>query len=155
MHGPTPVRGTGEGPVVLFPHFGALLGSKTFMGASQHTTLQAFIDSGAAESFLDAMLAAELGLPIEPLERPLPVMAIDGRSLGSGPVTHHTGPVTLRVGPHSESTVLYLTQAPHLQLVLGFPWLRQNNPRIDWSTQSVYVWDPRCNGHCLVDPGPL
>ncbi|KAL7870453.1 hypothetical protein SRHO_G00079500 [Serrasalmus rhombeus] len=115
----------------------------------------AFVDSGAAESFLDATLAAELGLPIEPLEHPLPVMAIDGRALGSGLITLHTAPVTLRVGPHSESTVLYLTQAPHLQLVLGFPWLRHHNSHIDWSTQSIFAWDPWCNSHSLVNPGSL
>ncbi|KAL7845134.1 hypothetical protein AOLI_G00233260 [Acnodon oligacanthus] len=60
--------------------------------------LGAVIDSGAAENFLDITLAAELGLPFDPLERPLPVMAIDGRSLGSGPITHWTGLLTLRVG---------------------------------------------------------
>ncbi|KAL7890017.1 hypothetical protein AOLI_G00022750 [Acnodon oligacanthus] len=46
----------------------------------------AFIDSGAAESFLDVMLAAELGLLFEPLECPLLVRAIDGCSLGPSPL---------------------------------------------------------------------
>ncbi|KAL7832098.1 hypothetical protein AOLI_G00296460 [Acnodon oligacanthus] len=75
--------------------------------------------------FLDT-LATELGLPLKPLERPLLVMAI----------------------------LLCLTQAPHLRLVLGFPWLMHHNPRIDWFTQSVYAWGSRCDGHCLADPCP-
>ncbi|KAL7848405.1 hypothetical protein AOLI_G00231230 [Acnodon oligacanthus] len=74
----------------------------------------AFIDSGAVESFLDVTLATDLGLPFQPLEHPLPVMAINSHSLG----------------------------------------LRQHNPHIDWSTQSVCAWGLQCDGHCQADPCP-
>ncbi|KAL7860714.1 hypothetical protein AOLI_G00170630 [Acnodon oligacanthus] len=79
---------------------GLFLGVQLSWGSTHHTTLQALVDSGAAESFLDVTLATELGLPFKILERLLPVTAINGHSLESGPVTHRTGPLTLRCDSH-------------------------------------------------------
>ncbi|KAI4878385.1 hypothetical protein NFI96_005371, partial [Prochilodus magdalenae] len=87
-------------------------------------------------------LSITLGMPIQPLERPIQVLTLDGQPAGAGPVTYCTQPLTLRVGPHVETVVLYLTCIPQLHLVLGSPWLKQHNPHIDWVTQSIVTWGP-------------
>ncbi|KAL7874688.1 hypothetical protein SRHO_G00056580 [Serrasalmus rhombeus] len=80
---PAPVRGTSEGPIVLFSHLRALFGCAAFMGA--HSP---YHPAGAAESFLDVMLATELGLPFEPLESPLPISGV-WTSHSPNWATHH------------------------------------------------------------------
>ncbi|KAK1785823.1 hypothetical protein P4O66_003198 [Electrophorus voltai] len=89
------------------------------------TRLQAFVDSGAAGNFLDTGFA----LPLVPLDEPLPIAAIDGRSLEPGVVSYQTCPDTLRVSAHTEHIVLFIIHAPDLQLILGYPWLQRHNPQ--------------------------
>ncbi|KAI4900897.1 hypothetical protein NFI96_007222 [Prochilodus magdalenae] len=111
--------------------------------------LRAFVDSGASGNFIDAALAHKLGLPLVPLDRPMPVSAIDGQSLEPGMVSQQTQPINLQIGQHSEQVSLLLISAPELQLVLGFPWLQRHNPRIDWLSRSVVAWGPQCQELCL------
>ncbi|KAI4890447.1 hypothetical protein NFI96_003606 [Prochilodus magdalenae] len=116
--------------------------------------LRAFVDSGAAGNFIDGDTAITLGMPVQSLERPIQILTLDGQPAGAGPVTHCTQPLTLRVGPHVETVVLYLTCIPQLHLVLGSPWLVQHNPHIDWVTRSVVTWGPQCQGACLSQQPP-
>ncbi|KAI3356908.1 hypothetical protein L3Q82_003557 [Scortum barcoo] len=48
----------------------------------QRQSLQALIDSGAEESFIDEQATGQAGIPSEPLERPRNALAVDGRILG-------------------------------------------------------------------------
>ncbi|KAL7869623.1 hypothetical protein AOLI_G00136110 [Acnodon oligacanthus] len=93
--GPLRLGGPAKGRSFFPPPQGSFWGCSFHGGPLTTPPCKAFVDSGAAESFLDVTLAAELGLPFKPLERPMPVMAIDSRSLGPGPVTHRTGSLTL------------------------------------------------------------
>uniref|UniRef100_A0A3Q3CVK3 DUF4939 domain-containing protein n=1 Tax=Haplochromis burtoni TaxID=8153 RepID=A0A3Q3CVK3_HAPBU len=40
---------------------------------------------------------------------------------------------------------LFLFKAPGTPLVLGFPWLRQHNPQIDWAQGRVTGWSEWCH----------
>ena len=73
------------------------------------------------------------GIPIQPLDRPIWVVTLDGQLAGAGSITQQ---LTL---PHVEKLVLYLTCIPQLHLVLGSPWLVQHN-LIDWVTWSLVAW---------------
>lgn len=85
--------------------------------------LPALIDSGAAGNFIDATLATKYGIPLQKIEPPLTVNALDGRPTGTGQVTHQTMPLTLKVGAfHHETMQLLVINSPHDQLVLGYPW---------------------------------
>ncbi|KAI3351082.1 hypothetical protein L3Q82_005605 [Scortum barcoo] len=50
----------------------------------QRFSLQALIDSGAEENFIDEQAAEQAGIPSEPLERPRNALAVDGRILAQG-----------------------------------------------------------------------
>uniref|UniRef100_A0A3B1K1V9 CCHC-type domain-containing protein n=1 Tax=Astyanax mexicanus TaxID=7994 RepID=A0A3B1K1V9_ASTMX len=142
----------GEEPLTDRPGFprttGVFLNATLACGDSE-VRLPAFLDSGAAGNFLDAATARKLALPLVRLREPLPIEAIDGRSLEPGMVSHQTRPLTLRVGSHSEQITLFIISAPDLQLVLGFPWLQRHNPHVDWLSRSVLAWGPACRTSCL------
>lgn len=62
------------------PHpMGVFLQAKlTGGGGDQPTDLEAFIDSEAAGNFINEALVTHLGLPVDPLPYPIPVLALDG-----------------------------------------------------------------------------
>ncbi|KAI3357187.1 hypothetical protein L3Q82_015650 [Scortum barcoo] len=59
----------------------------------QHLPLQALVDSGAEENFLDLQVATRAGVPFELLEKPRDALAVDGRIMAR--FTHRTQPLTL------------------------------------------------------------
>ncbi|CDQ71317.1 unnamed protein product [Oncorhynchus mykiss] len=64
------------------------------------------------------------------------VRALYGRSIGR--VTHYTTPINLQVsGNHRETFQFLLTKSPQIPVVLGFSWLQQHNPLINWSTGAI------------------
>lgn len=97
--------------------------------------VQVFVDSRASGSIMDFKMALILAIPLENLQEPLNITAVDGSPLGSGQVTQCTTqgwqPVGIRPGypVHTPSTpdrespgndIILLgshSQAPH------YPWL--------------------------------
>ena len=66
-------------------------------------------DSGADDSFLDAILASELGIPTQPLSIPLNVRALDGRSIVSARQRERRGRVVGSIwgfGDKTDGTVI-------------------------------------------------
>ena len=97
--------------------------------------LEALIDSGAEESFLDHELIRELGIATRPLDPPRAASALNGRSLPR--ITRVTEPISLLVsGNHREYIQFLVFTCPDSPLVLGFPWLKLHNPQIYWANGS-------------------
>uniref|UniRef100_A0A3P9BBG8 Chromo domain-containing protein n=1 Tax=Maylandia zebra TaxID=106582 RepID=A0A3P9BBG8_9CICH len=112
------------------------------------------IDSGAEQSFVDEALAFKIGLPVVPLPETLEVSALNGSTLAS--VSHRTQEITLTLsGNHTERIRLFLLKAPHTPLVLGFPWLQQHNPHIDWARGCITGWSTYCHEQCLRSAVPV
>uniref|UniRef100_A0A669C7S5 Reverse transcriptase domain-containing protein n=1 Tax=Oreochromis niloticus TaxID=8128 RepID=A0A669C7S5_ORENI len=132
------------------PHF--LLPAKLTAHTTTHS-LKALIDSGAEQSFIDASLAKKLGLTIEPLPHALRASSLNGQRLPD--VTHVSEPVTLCLsGNHIELISLFVFKAPLTPLVLGYPWLLQHNPLIDWQAGCVSRWGEGCHMTCLKSAIP-
>ena len=114
----------------------------------QSYPLEALIDSGAEESFLDQEVIKRLGIATQPLEPPLAVAALNGRSLPR--ITRVTEPINLLVsGNHSEYIRFCVFSCPDSPMVLGFPWLKKQNPHIDWTIGSITGWSLNCHSLCL------
>ncbi|KAI4898934.1 hypothetical protein NFI96_007063 [Prochilodus magdalenae] len=143
------VRGTRVGPLQSPRATGVYLPIALVWGnPCKEERLHAFIDSGATGNFMDAAVAKALGVPVEPLLTPLPVSAIDRNLLKSGAIKTDK-PILVQVGLHTERLSFFLTQAPDLPVILGFPWLKRHNPHIDWLSRSIRQWGPHCQGSCL------
>lgn len=98
-----------------------------------HITLTSFalINSGLEKNLMDQDLAQQLECSLKSLKHPQKVMDIAGRPIAH--VTHHTQSNTLVLsGNHREEISCTLIQSPHAPVVLGYPWLREHNPSIDW-----------------------
>ena len=108
----------------------------TLTWKGQSTDISALIDSGADESFLDTNVAKQLGLPVLSLDEPLVAYALDGRLLAR--VTCKTAPVGLLLSSnHQEEISFFVTNSPHVPIVLGHPWLVKHNPQIDWAAAKI------------------
>lgn len=96
-------------------------------------------------------LAERLQLFSLPLEEPLSATALNGRLTCL--VSHHTSPLTLIFEDgHTEQMTFYLYHSTHHPLILGFPWLKQHNPSIDWPTGTGLGWGGSCQSNCFLRP---
>lgn len=147
-----PGRGTFDGPRLCHsPVFSCR--SLSFGQLKKKTNLWVSIDSGAPSNFIDKTLVQKIRLAVEPLPHPLLVSVLDGRLLGSGPISTQTSAIILCLGHHTKR----VTQLPELHHILGFPWIQKHNPYIDCSTGSISVWGTQCTQSCLkgmVTPSP-
>ena len=82
--------------------------------------IQAFMDSGAANNFIDQDFARELQILCMKCPIPLQMQALDGRPIGSSQVDYQTKPILLQVGVNHSETLSFFT-APENPLILGYP----------------------------------
>ena len=54
--------------------------------------------------------------------------------------------LVLRFKDHSERALFGVTNLGKQNLILGFPWLHEHNPEVDWKTGDVKM--SRCPQHC-------
>uniref|UniRef100_A0A8C5PTR9 ribonuclease H n=1 Tax=Leptobrachium leishanense TaxID=445787 RepID=A0A8C5PTR9_9ANUR len=115
-----------------------------------HLKTEAFLDSGASGNFMDKHFAAKCLIPLVLKERPLMVEAIDGNPLSCPHITHDTVFVCMETGVlHREIICFQIIESPSCPVVLGFPWLVEHNPVIDWVQRDIKYWSPRCQSKCL------
>lgn len=92
------------------------------------SVLTVLIDSGAAGNFIDQDTVNQLNVPIQTLQQPCKIQAIDG---GGGTISCCTEPFSLQIGAlHKESIMLYITVSVKHPIILGLSWLNQHNSLI-------------------------
>ena len=94
------------------------------------------IDSGAGGKFIDQNFTKEEGLKTKDLENPLVVYNVDGTLNKKGTIRKYVKlPITINGKKTSER--LLVTGLGKLKIILGFPWLNEQNPVIDWKIGTV------------------
>jgi hypothetical protein len=106
---------------------------------------QALIDCGATGCFIDIKWAQLNDIPTCPLTRLIPVYNVDGTTNDAGAITDIAN-VILRYENHSERTQLAVTHLGKQSLILGYNWLCNHNPEINWQTKDVKM--SRCPLQC-------
>jgi hypothetical protein len=71
-----------------------------------------------------------------PLTKPIPIYNIDGTANDAGMITD-IADVILHYENHSERTQLAITCLGKQSLILGYNWLCNHNPEINWQTKDV------------------
>jgi transposase InsO family protein len=94
----------------------------------------ALLDSGADDNFMSPECAKSLGLQLSPLASCVSLQIADGSSIPA--VTHETENLTLKIG-NDVTTIRFLIAELNHPIILGLPWLRQFNPKIDWKTKTL------------------
>jgi len=102
----------------------------------------ALIDTGAGESFMSERFAESHGIATRIKKEGYALSAIDGADLP--PVTRETAPVTLTIGQHQEELRFDVLATARHDVVLGFPWLSERNPVIDWKRRVLKFSSPGC-----------
>jgi hypothetical protein len=97
---------------------------------------QALIDCGATGCFIDIEWAKLKNIPTRPLTNPIPVYNVDGTANDAGAITD-IADVILCYKQHSERTQLAVARLGKQSLILGYNWLRNHNPEINWQTKDV------------------
>ncbi|KAL6488235.1 hypothetical protein MHYP_G00019760 [Metynnis hypsauchen] len=125
----------------LFPNFesiGKMTVGVAISSGSEMYFVTALMDSGAAGNFIDADLVQRWKVPVEVINPPLDLRAVDDRPLVKGQVTEKTSLLTMRVGlVHEENINFYVICSPKDPIILGYPWLVQHDPSIIWSKEST------------------
>jgi hypothetical protein len=106
---------------------------------------QALIDCGATGCFIDIEWAKLNNIPTRPLTNLIPVYNVDGTANDAGAITDIAN-VILRYEQHSECTQLAVTRLGKQSLILGYNWLRNHNPEINWQTKDIKM--SRCPLQC-------
>lgn len=121
--------------------------SAVFHVSSSSVTLPVYIDSGADTNFIDQQLVKKLKVPVEPLDRPLEVRAIDNHVIH--PSTFRTTPIKIQIENHYDMVSFYVIHSPSLPVIFGLTWLRRHNPHINWADGTISSWSPSCHATCL------
>ena len=83
------------------------------------------------ENFMDQDTVRRLKLGTKKLDRPIPVCNIDGTNNSAGHITQYMELFITR-GNKKVPARFYVTNLGSDRLILGYPWLRDFNPQIDW-----------------------
>jgi hypothetical protein len=106
---------------------------------------QALIDCGTTGCFIDIEWAKLNNVPTCPLTKLIPVYNVDSTANDAGAITDIAN-VILRYENHSEHTQLAVTRLGKQSLILGYNWLCNHNPEINWQTKDVKM--SRCLLQC-------
>ena len=101
----------------------------------------ALINSGARGKFIDQNYVRKLGIKTQELERSLIARNVDGTLNKKGKITSFVT-LTLVIKGRTKRTRLLVTGLGKQQMILGFPWLREQNSDINWQ-MGEFKWQPR------------
>jgi hypothetical protein len=104
---------------------------------------QALIDCSATGFFIDIEWAKLNNVPMCPLTKPIFVYNVDSTANDAGMIMD-IADVILHYENHSEHTQLAITCLGKQSLILGYNWLHNHNPEINWQTKDVKM------SHCPV-----
>ena len=130
------------------------LGTKSALGATQDSEpdrlvlqvqikerwLNAWIDCGAKQNFIDPRLVTELALPWKKKQLPYPLVNAEGQlfDYNNGIVDQETDHLYIHIqGRIQKESFDVIPLGTEIDIILGMPWLRRTNPRMDWTTGQV------------------
>ena len=103
---------------------------------------EGFLDSGAGGKFIDQNYARAKKLETEPLIRPIQVYNVDGTTNKKETIRRY---VDLNIEVHGQTRKerLLVTGLGKQKIILGYPWLRETNPMIDWKKGTLEWRQPK------------
>jgi len=82
---------------------------------------------------------------------PIPVYNVDGSPNKAGQISEVVD-VVLHYKTHSKRTLLTVSSLGRQNMILGYTWLKDHNPEVNWQTREVQMnrCPPRCEGCCVI-----
>ena len=116
---------------ILVPAIKGITTHFAFLSKRGKADERTLIDSGATENFMDHSMIQRLGIGMRKLPILRRIFNVDGTENIAGRLTEFC---TLRVrkGDQSHLQTFYITSLSTDRAILGYPWLKTFNPRINW-----------------------
>src|SRR5690606_16939227 len=102
----------------------------------------ALIDSGSNGNYISPRIVNRYQLPWIQKEEPYPLATFDGSPVtyDGGMVRRETAHLTMTTGTRKEQVRFDITGTASYPVILGIPWLKKSNPRIDWANGQLF-WE--------------
>jgi hypothetical protein len=97
---------------------------------------EALVNSGATENFMDKRALRRLGVGRIRLGQSKKVRNVNGTLNQAGEITHFCILKT-KLGEREKAQKFYITDLGKDRIILGFPWLEEYNPQINWKEGTV------------------
>ena len=105
---------------------------------SRNIPITALLDSGAQGNFISPKFTEKCEFQTQKIAHPIKVSNADGTPNESGSIYESVQLNALIDGKQCQIEA-YVTGIGSKDLILGYPWLQQNNPDIDWTKQE-FKW---------------
>ena len=117
---------------------------------SELHSIKALLDSRVTGSFIDRDFVRSKEINTRTLSRNIPVFNVDGSPNEAGQISEVVD-VLLHYKTYSERMLLAVSRLGKQSLILGYNWLKDHNPKVDWEKEEVEM--TRCplqyeGGHC-------
>ena len=121
------------------------------MDTSELHSVKALLDSRATGSFIDRDFVCSKGINTRTLSRNILVFNVDGFPNEAGQISEVVD-VLLCYKTHSERMLLAISRLGKQSLILGYNWLKDHNPKVDWEKGEVEITHCplRCEGGCAL-----
>jgi hypothetical protein len=93
--------------------------------------IEALLDSGANGKFINRGYTRDIHAFKKDLEEPIKVYNVDGTPNKEGMITQYVD-LDLEIHGTKKKQRLYVTGLGNQQIILGYDWLKEMNPLIDW-----------------------
>jgi len=110
-------------------------------------SVKALLDCGATGSLIDRDFVCSKGMNTQTLSYNIPVFNVNGSPNEAGQISEVVD-VVLRYKTHSERMLLAVSGLGKQNLILGYDWLKDHNPKINWEKGEVEMTHCplRCEG---------
>jgi len=112
---------------------------------SELHSVKALLDCGATGSLIDRDFVCSKGMNTWTLSHNIPVFNVDSSPNEAGQISEVVD-VVLYYKTYSERMLLAISGLGKQNLILGYDWLKNHNPKIDWEKGEVDM--TRCPLHC-------
>jgi len=112
---------------------------------SELHSVKALLDCGATGSLIDRDFVCSKGMNTWTLSHNIPVFNVDSSPNEAGQISEVVD-VVLYYKTYSERMLLAVSGLGKQNLILGYDWLKNHNPKIDWEKGEVNM--TRCPLHC-------
>jgi len=117
------------------------------MDMSELYSVEALLDCRATRSLIDRDFVRLKGMNTRTLSHNIPVFNVDGSPNEAGQISEVVD-VVLHYKTHSKRMLLAVSGLGKQNLILGYDWLKDHNPKIDWEKGEVEMThcSLRCEG---------
>jgi len=101
-------------------------------------SIKTLLDSRATSNFIDRDFIQTKGINTQSISHPIPVYNIDGSPNEAGQISEVVD-VVLCYKTHFERTLLAVSSLGRQNMILGYTWLKDHNPKVNWQTGEVQM----------------